>query len=277
MGVQEQKEEVMSVFGKILRGLVRVAPAGGRSRTSRKLRGIAAAKKAGIKELKSLKKELKEVMGPSTSAEFKALNSEVSRVIKASSPSIASLKQKYGTKRYRKGPPGRSLHMIKLEDAQGSLHTLPAGWGRAERLDRRAAEAKRNVRIQRSKAAKLYDDHENFASQFDHFGDTGISKSEAMAPLEIGEMLLPEQALMRYGRELFNIKHNMGVEMQVFKQLTDGFGTLFDAGTKRGGIDPAPARMAHRLQRMKRRAVKKKLKQAAVAGAGAYMVTREKH
>jgi len=268
----------MSAVGKILRSLMKVAPAGGRSRTSRKLRGIAAAKKKNLKELKSLKKEMKEVMGPDTLPESKALQSQVNQVIKASSPSIDSLKQRYATKGYRRGRPGRPLYMIELADAKGSLHTLPAGWGRATRLDRRASEAQRNVRIGMNKARREYDAHKDFISHFDHFGGPGkVTLSEAMQPLEIGEMLLPEQALMRYGRELFSIKHDMGVEMQVFKQLTDGYGTLFDAGTSRSGLQGGPARMAHRLQRMKRRAVKKKVKQAAFVGAGAYAATREKH
>ena len=268
----------MSIVGKALRSLMKVAPAGGRTRTSRKLRGIAAVRKDKLKKFKSLRNEMDEVVGANPSQGFKDMRAQLDVAIKDRSPSIASLKRRFATKKYRKGPPGRSLHMIKLEDAQGSLHTLPPGWGRAERLDRRASEAQRNVRIGMNKARKEYNNHKDFISQYDHFGGPGkVTLSEAMQPLEIGEMLLPEQALMRYGRELFNIKHNMGVEMQVFKQLTDGFGTLFDAGTKRGGIDPAPARMAHRLQRMKRRAVKKKVKQAAFVGAGAYAATRERH
>jgi hypothetical protein len=269
----------MSVFGKILRGLVRVAPAGGRSRASRKLRGIAAVKKKNLKELKSLKKEMIELVGPSKSAEFKAMNSEVSRVIKASSPSIASLKQRYGTKQYRKGPTSETISMIRLEDAKGSLDSLPAGWGRAERLDKRAAEAKRNVRIQRNKAAKLYDDPalDIIRGEFDYYktrygGPPLFSKSEAMSPLEVMDFFRPELALEKYGQTLFNIKHYMTTELQVFRQLSS-----FGGAGRAHGLDKSPARMSARLQRMKRRLVKKKLKQAAVAGAGAYMVTREKH
>jgi len=270
----------MSAVGKILRSLMKVAPAGGRSRTSRKLRGIATAKKKNLKELKSLKKEINEVMGPDASPGFKELQSQVDQGIKDRSPSIRksvdAIKQRFAKKKRRKKPTSVTISMVRLGDVKGELDSLPAGWGRAQRLDRRAAEAKRNIRIQRNKAKKIYDAHEDFASQFDHFGDTGISKSEAMAPLEVMDFFRPDIALEKYGRELYNIKHYMTTELQVFRQLSSFEAPWGKPGRARG-LDKAPARMAHRLQRMKRRAVKKRVKQAAFVGAGAYAATREKH